>query len=103
MLHATDIPKTHNRTSWVAFDLIGLQAKEVFIVGSFNEWRPGVTPMTALGEGMWGTRLSLAPGRYEYQFLVDGRSVADPSAEEFVQTPEGSVKSVLVVTTEGAA
>lgn len=54
--------------------------------------------MMALGEGMWGTRLSLSPGRYEYQFLVDGRPIPDPTVQESVLNPEGVPSSVLVVT-----
>ncbi|MSU21949.1 MAG: hypothetical protein EXS30_11215 [Pedosphaera sp.] len=84
--------------SSVALDLADQKANEVFVVGSFNDWRPGATPMMALGEGMWGTRLSLSPGRYEYQFLVDGRPIPDPTVQESVLNPEGVPSSVLVVT-----
>jgi 1,4-alpha-glucan branching enzyme len=95
------LKKTTTGPSCVALDLTDQKANEVFVVGSFNNWRPRATPMTQLGEGMWGTRLSLAPGRYEYQFLVDGRPIPDPAAQEFVDHPDGALSSVLLVGAEG--
>lgn len=81
----------------VAFDLIDQKAEEVYIIGSFNDWKIGATQMTPLGEGMWGARLALPPGRYEYQFVVDGKRTHDPSADETVANADGGLNSVLVV------
>jgi hypothetical protein len=41
--------------------------------------------------------MSLVPGRYEYRFLVDGRSRPDPAARQQVTNFCGDVTSVLVV------
>ena len=84
----------------VALDLIDCRANDVFVVGSFNGWQVGATPMMALGEGMWGVRLELPPGRYEYQFVVDGRRMPDPTAEESASNDSGGVNSVLIVRPE---
>lgn len=35
----------------------------VSIAGTFNDWRPGATPMIPLGRGQWIKELSLPPGR----------------------------------------
>jgi len=46
------------------------EANQVALVGSFNEWHP--SPMTRGPKG-FHLSLDLAPGVYEYKFLVDGR------------------------------
>jgi 1,4-alpha-glucan branching enzyme len=75
------------------------QAKEVCIAGTFNEWHPAVTPMLHLSHDRWVKMLSLPPGRYEYQLVVDGKWVCDPAATESVPNPFGGCNSVLIVPT----
>jgi hypothetical protein len=41
--------------------------------------------------------LTLAPGRYEYRFIVDGEWMADPLAKDFVPNPFGGQNSLLEV------
>ncbi len=72
-------------------------AQEVSIAGSFNDWHPSVTPMIRLSDGKWAKELSLAPGRYEYRFVVDGEWVDDPAATELIPNPFGSANAVLEV------
>lgn len=72
-------------------------AQEVSIAGSFNDWHPSVTPMIRLSDGQWAKELSLAPGRYEYRFVVDGEWVDDPAATELIPNPFGSANAVLEV------
>lgn len=48
----------------------GARAQAVSIAGTFNDWRPGTTPMLHVGEGRWVKGLSLPPGRYEYRLVV---------------------------------
>lgn len=73
------------------------QAHEVCIAGTFNDWHPGVTPMLHLSHDRWVKMLALPPGRYEYQFVVDGKWVCDPAAAEKVPNPFGGFNAVLVV------
>lgn len=47
-------------------------AKAVFLAGSFNDWNAQSTPMTNKSSGEWTADLELAPGAYEYRFVVDG-------------------------------
>ncbi len=75
-------------------------AQEVCIAGSFNDWHPGVTPMIRLSDGKWAKELLLAPGRYEYRFVVDGHWVDDPVAQESVPNPFGGMNVVLIVAPE---
>lgn len=56
--------------------------KGVALVGTFNDWKAGATPMKADADGLtWRVSLPLSPGRYDYKFAPDGAEyVADPDA-----------------------
>jgi hypothetical protein len=54
------------------------KAKRVFLAGSFNNWNTGATSMRFTGKG-WITDVRLAPGKYTYKYVVDGRWTTDPS------------------------
>lgn len=73
------------------------QAHEVCVAGTFNDWHPAATPMLHLSHDRWVKVLSLPPGRYEYQLVVDGKWVCDPAAAEKVPNPFGGCNAVLVV------
>jgi hypothetical protein len=67
------------------FVFLNEAAQSVFLVGDFNAWTNGATPLEARGEeGVWTVSVSLPPGRHEYAFIVndqDGQHwVADPLA-----------------------
>jgi 1,4-alpha-glucan branching enzyme len=81
----------------VYVEFVNPRAQQVAIAGSFNDWRPTVTPMVPMGRGWWVKGLVLPPGRYEYRLVVDGQPMPDPNATEAVPTPTGQVNSVLVV------
>ncbi len=53
-------------------------ADEVFLAGSFNNWDATETPMVRDEDGLWTASLNLAPGRYEYKFVVDGDWCCEP-------------------------
>lgn len=49
------------------------QAKEVYLAGSFNDWKPTGHRMQGPDkEGWYITRLELNTGVHEYKFVVDG-------------------------------
>lgn len=81
----------------VRLEFTSPDANEVAIAGSFNDWHPSVTPMIRLSDGRWAKELSLAPGRYEYRFVVDGQWVDDPAATELIPNPLGTANAVLEV------
>ena len=72
-------------------------ASVVAIAGTFNDWRPEVTPMVNLGAGRWCKDLVLLPGRYEYRLVVDGEWMADPLRQETSPNPFGGLNSVVKV------
>ena len=47
-------------------------ARVVQAAGDFNGWNPSRTPLEQTADGAWTVTLPLEPGRYEYQFVVDG-------------------------------
>jgi 1,4-alpha-glucan branching enzyme len=53
-------------------------AKEVALAGNFNAWNPGELFLEKT-RGGWQIPYVLAPGNYEYKFLVDGHWIVDPS------------------------
>lgn len=73
--------------------------RSVAVVGDFNEWDPRQHGMLrGSEEGTWRIRLELAPGVYEYGFLIDGQDWAnDPLAKRFLADGFGGENSVLFV------
>ena len=81
----------------VLLELAWPGAQAVFIAGSFNDWHPAVSPMLHLSDGTWAKELVLAPGSYEYRFIVDGQWVDDPAATDYIPNPFGGMNAVLTV------
>jgi 1,4-alpha-glucan branching enzyme len=81
----------------VRFGLVVPNAQTVSVVGSFNNWTPGATPLRCLGGAKWFEYLLLAVGRYEYRFVVDGKWVDDPNAKAYVPNPHGGRNALLPV------
>ncbi|MGQ0766387.1 MAG: isoamylase early set domain-containing protein [Gemmatimonadota bacterium] len=80
------------------FLIVAPDAQAVSLVGQFNGWDPQATPMTYdAAHGAWHVTVPLAPGLYQYQFLLDGaRRVADPAAPQ-VASEFGSPNSLVTV------
>ena len=63
-----------------------LEAESVAVVGNFNAWE-GTDLSDPDGDGIWTAQIPLAPGRYEYAFVVDGKWQGhDPRADEVIQS-----------------
>lgn len=88
---------TGSKQGHVMLELVNPAAKNVFVAGSFNGWKPESTPLKPAGGGRWVGDLSVKPGRHEYLFVVDGQWLPDPNAKEAVQNPFGGTNSVLIV------
>jgi 1,4-alpha-glucan branching enzyme len=73
-------------------------AKAVRLCGDFNQWSPSSLRMIQRdGSGLWEKHLTLAPGRYEYKFVVDGQWTPDPNNRQEVANDFGSTNSVVEV------
>ncbi len=75
------------------------QAASVTIVGDFNGWDPQRTQLVRSShEGLWRARLKLAPGVYQYSFVLDGSNwVSDPTAKTLLADGFGGENSVIIV------
>lgn len=83
----------------VQFVLHASRARSVHLVGDFNDWDPAATPLRHDGGTVWSVTLPLAPGRYRYTFVVDGREwVADPGEPPALGDDFGRPTSVITVT-----
>jgi 1,4-alpha-glucan branching enzyme len=92
------VPSGRTRTQTIRIEFSDSQAETVAIAGTFNDWRPEVTPMLAVDRGRWIKDLALPPGTYEYCLVVDRcKWVPDPQARETIPNPFGGRNSVLKV------
>jgi len=88
-------PPAPSRLVGVTFSLDRPEAREVCLCGDFNQWSPTSLRMIRHGtSGHWEKRLTLAPGCYQYKFVVNGEWVHDPKATENVLNNYGSINSV---------
>jgi 1,4-alpha-glucan branching enzyme len=91
--------KTHDSSTPltpVFFEYTDPAATTVCVAGTFNHWQPSKA-MHPTGNGHWAKETDLAPGVYEYCFVVDGHWQPDPSAKESVDNPFGGKNSILRV------
>lgn len=85
------------RDGTVRFDVtLPSSAHDVALVGDFNGWDTGATPMVRQGS-TWTARVPLEPGRHTYAFVVDGqRWVVDPLAPQVPDEGFGPTNAVIV-------
>jgi len=81
----------------ITFKLEATEAKETILVGDFNNWDVEKHRMKKDNKGKWTKIVTLAPGRYEYKFLVDGEWQNDPSNDQVVPNSLGTLNNLLTV------
>ena len=74
-----------------------VEAQTVVLVGEFTDWETHAIPLSRSKNGEWKKVVLLAPGRYEYKFIVDGQWVLDPSCPEHVTNSFGTENCVKTV------
>ena len=81
----------------VQFTYVNPKANEVSIAGTFNGWSPSLHHFAKKGD-TWTILIELPPGRYSYDFVVDGRTwLSDTAAPLWEDTGFGARNSVLIV------
>ena len=72
--------------------------QRVALVGDFNHWNRWSHIMRKSPSGLWETTVELAPGRYQYKFLVnDNQWLTDPKATAQASNQYGTNNSVIEV------
>lgn len=85
------------KTPSIEFQLLAPDAKEVFLVGDFNDWDPTMYKMRKFKGDVFKKKLPLKTGRYEYKFVVDGEWWTDPANSEKQPTSFGAENSVITI------
>ena len=65
--------------------------------GSFNNWNPEKHLLRKKPGGFWEKTVMLAPGLYEYKYVVDGQWCLDPSNKRTCDNGFGTGNSVIEV------
>jgi predicted carbohydrate-binding protein with CBM48 len=82
------------------FVLDAPRAARVALVGDFNAWDAGATPLARVSSsGIWTVTVPLAPGRHTYAFMVDTVLTLDPRAPAARDADFGTPSSVVLVGT----
>lgn len=72
-------------------------ARQVSLVGDFNNWDTEAGPMHKGTDGVWHLGLALKPGRYEYRFFADDVWCNDPAAQQKAKNSLGTENCVRMV------
>ena len=74
-----------------------VKAKQVSVVGEFNNWDETAHPLKKV-KSVWKTTLELEQGReYQFRYLVDGEAWHnDEAADKYISNNIGGDNSVVV-------
>lgn len=78
------------------FDPKGKKYQKVQLTGTLNNWNPSGTNLEMV-DGIWQTKLLLNPGIYQYQVVLDGKSMPDPDNSNTTVSDLGGINSILTV------
>lgn len=81
----------------VNFFLAAPEARQVEVVGDFNEWQPPGHPMRRQPDGSWTAQVPLHHGHHLYVFVVDGKPVLDPRAQGIGRNARNERVSMIAV------
>ena len=96
---AKDLAATAMRSPMKEVELVCAApgATTVCVAGQFNDWNTASHPLKRGKDGMWKTRIRLAPGQYEYKFFVDGDWSQDAPSESRVMNSFGTYNRIIEV------
>jgi chromosome partitioning protein len=89
----------------VKFSIDAPGAKSAYVTGSFNDWALDETCRLKedKSSGEWAIDISLKPGVYKYQFIIDGVWREDPNNPKKERNSFGDINSLIEVTSNGEA
>ncbi len=75
---------------------LGTPPDTVQVAGDFNGWTPRNTQLTFDGKEFRG-KVSLSPGKYAYQLVIDGKWTLDPGNPNKADNNIGGVNSIIEI------
>ncbi len=79
------------------FALQDPNAASVQLVGNFTDWEKKPINLKKDKNATWKATVSLAPGTYQYRFVVDGQWRDDPACQKRVPNQFGAMNCVREV------
>ncbi len=79
---------------------IGNGAKKMCVVGEFNKWNKGATPMKRYKNGTFSATVRLDSNKtYQFRYLADGVDwVNDMDADTYVHCSYGNCENSVIIT-----
>ncbi len=76
------------------------QAKKMHVVGEFNKWDKGATPMKSYKNGTFAATVNLASNKkYQFRYLADGVDwINDKDADTYIHCAYGNCENSVVIT-----
>lgn len=81
----------------VTFSLFAPAAKDVYLVGEFNDWKVGSESKMEKTNDTWRKKVDITSGSYRYRFVIDGIWTEDPSNPTKAVNPYGQMDSLIEV------
>lgn len=79
----------------IVFYIFAPRAKEVYVAGDFNDWILNDNSRMRRDGGRWVAKINLKPGKYHYQFFIDGGWVEDPNNPVKELDQHGKMSSLI--------
>ena len=87
----------HTNAHGATFRVWAPNAEYVSVVGDFNGWDPGTLSMRQLRSGWWELEIDIAPGNYQYAYIIDGKWTPPPEAKHTIDDGYGGSNGLFVV------
>jgi 1,4-alpha-glucan branching enzyme len=81
----------------VTFRVHAPEASSVLVAGDFSGWGRAPLELTELEGGWWELQIKLAPGRYQYVYLIDGVAVTPPESTRLIDDGFGGQNGYLEI------
>jgi 1,4-alpha-glucan branching enzyme len=81
----------------INFVCIAPEAKQVSLIGDFNDWHPNSHPMKRQPDGAWMIQAHLTHGHHHYLFYVDGKTRLDPKAQGSARNEKDEKVSLISI------
>jgi len=81
----------------VFFSIFAPDAREVYVVGDFNNWKIDRESCMQKEGSFWAKRINIACGKHRYRFVIDGKWTEDPNNPSKESNPYGEMDSILEI------